>query len=307
MRFKGSFVALATPFTNNEVNFKDLTSLVNWHKDQGTHGIVPCGTTGESALLTETEYEDVVRACLDAAAGQLPIIPGTGALTVNETVKRTRKVQLLGASAALVVTPGYLKPSQEALYQFFKSVHDQTELPLILYNNPGRAAVTIEMPLVERLQKLPRIQGIKDASPDLTRPAWAAFSAEKNSKEKVFSWLSGEDPTAAAFLAQGGDGCISVTANIAPKWSAELHEAWWNGDLQTFADRRNRLTALNNVLFLATNPTPVKYALSLMGKCSGEVRAPLMAVSEDIQESIAQVLHEAGIIKTKTAQKVQGL
>ncbi len=224
--FKGSLVALITPFRNGAVDEKAFQSFVDWQIGEGTHGVVPCGTTGESPTLSHAEHKRVVELCVEVAKGRVPVIAGTGSNSTEEAIDLTRHAKKAGADAALVVTPYYNKPTQEGLYQHYKAINDAVDLPIIIYNIPPRCVIDMSVATMARLAKLPNIVGVKDATNDLARPlrTRAAIGAD-------FAMLSGEDVTALALLAQGGDGCISVTANVAPRACAEMHEAWRKGDV----------------------------------------------------------------------------
>ncbi len=223
--FKGSLVALITPFRNGGIDEAAFQELVSWQVGQGTHGLVPCGTTGESPALHDDEHRRVVALCAEAANGKIPVIAGTGTNSTDHTIALTREAKAAGADAALIVCPYYNKPTQEGLYQHFKAVHDAVDLPIVIYNIPGRSAVDMSNQTMARLAKLRNIVGVKDATNDLARPL--KMRVEIGGE---FSLLSGEDATAVAYLAQGGDGCISVTANVAPRLLSEMHEAWQKGE-----------------------------------------------------------------------------
>ena len=283
--FKGSITALITPFRNGVVDEKAFQSLVAWQIAEGTHGLVPCGTTGESPTLSHEEHRRVIALCVEAAAGRVPVIAGTGSNSTSEAIELTRHAQKAGASAALVVTPYYNKPTQEGLYQHFKAIHDAVDLPLVIYNIPGRCVVDVAPETLVRLARLPNIVGIKDATADLTRPLRTRLAVGPS-----FCQLSGEDATVVAFLAQGGVGCISVTSNIAPRLCARLHDAWSVGEYATVFALRDRLMPLHEALFCETSPGPVKYAAHLLGLCSAEIRPPLWEIAESSREKIAAVL-----------------
>lgn len=283
--FKGSFVALITPFASGEVDWQALDNLVNWHIEQGTHGLVPTGTTGEASTLSDEEHIDVIKRCVEIADGRVPVVAGTGSNNTPHAIELTEAAQNVGADAALTVTPYYNKPSQEGLYFHFKTIHDSTNIPLILYNIPGRSVVDMSNDLVARLSRLPRMAGIKDASNDLCRPTWMRLHCDPD-----FSLLSGEDPTSAAYLAQGGHGCISVTANVAPALCAQMHEAWQREDIKTFTDIRDRLFGLHGALFYESSPSPTKYALSRMGFCRPDTRPPILTASKECQIAVDEAV-----------------
>src|SRR5271157_4676242 len=289
--FKGSFVALITPFFNEGVDEGAFQELVAWQVGQGTHGLVPCGTTGVSPTLDDDEHERVIALCVEVAKGKVPVIAGTGTNSTEHTIKLTRHAKAAGADAALIVCPYYNKPTQEGLYQHYKTVHDAVDLPIIIYNIPGRSAVDMSNATMARLAALPNIVGVKDATNDLARPL--RMRVEIGAE---FALLSGEDATAVAYLAQGGDGCISVTANVAPRLLAEMHEAWQRGDLVTVREINERLIPLHEALFAETSPAPIKYAASLLGRCTSEVRQPLWATMPETQQRVQQAMRGAGLL-----------
>jgi 4-hydroxy-tetrahydrodipicolinate synthase len=289
--FKGSIVALITPFHDGAVDEKAFQSFVDWQISQGTHGVVPCGTTGESPTLSHAEHKRVVELALEVAKGRVPVIAGTGSNSTAEAIELTRHAKEAGADAALVVTPYYNKPTQEGLYQHFKAVHDTADLPIIIYNIPARCVVDMSVATMARLAKLPNIVGVKDATNDLARPLRMAQAIGD-----TFCLLSGEDVTALAFLAQGGHGCISVTANVAPRACAEMHEAWQKGDARKATQINARLAPLHDALFVETSPAPVKYAVSLLEKSSPEVRLPLVPASPEAQGKVREAMRSAGVL-----------
>jgi 4-hydroxy-tetrahydrodipicolinate synthase len=289
--FKGSLVALITPFRDGKLDETAFQEHVAWQLGQGTHGLVPIGTTGECPALEEDEQERLIALCVEVAKGRAPVIPGTGFNSTSHTIAATRAAKEAGADAALVVCPYYNKPTQEGLYQHFKAVHDAVDIPIVVYNIPGRSAVDMSNATMARLAKLPNIVGVKDATNDLTRPLKMRVEIEGE-----FSLLSGEDGTAVAYLAQGGDGCISVTANIAPALCSEMHTAWQKGDVATVRTLNERLISLHEALFVETSPAPVKYAASLLGRCRPEVRLPLCETTPATQEKVRDAMRGAGLI-----------
>ncbi len=289
--FTGSLVALVTPFRNDAVDEAAFQAFVDWQISQGTHGIVPCGTTGESPTLTHTEHKRVVELAIEAAARRIPVIAGTGSNSTAEAIELTRHAKEAGADAALVVTPYYNKPTQEGLYQHFKAIHDSAELPIIIYNIPGRSVIDMSVATMARLAKLPNIVGVKDATANLQRPLDVRREIGPD-----FCQLSGEDATIVAFLAQGGVGCISVTANVAPSLCARLHNAWRAGDYQTVFRIRDQLGPLHNAMFLETNPAPAKYGVSLLGRCENSVRLPLVAVTAETQAKVKAEMSKLSLI-----------
>jgi 4-hydroxy-tetrahydrodipicolinate synthase len=289
--FKGSIVALLTPFRNGAVDERAFQDFVEWQISQGTHGLVPCGTTGESPTLSHAEHKRVVALCVEAAKRRVPVIAGTGSNSTAEAIDFTRHAKSAGADAALIVCPYYNRPTQEGLYQHFKAIQDAVELPIIIYNIPIRTAVDMSVATMARLAKLPNIVGVKDATNDLARPLRTRHAIGPD-----FCMVSGEDVTALAFNAQGGVGCISVTANVAPRACADMQEAWQKGDIARATRINDRLAALHDALFVETSPAPVKYAASLLGKATPEVRPPLVAASAEAQAKVEQAMRVAGVL-----------
>ncbi|HZT86714.1 MAG TPA: 4-hydroxy-tetrahydrodipicolinate synthase [Stellaceae bacterium] len=293
--FKGSLVALITPFRDKDggkgLDETAFQEFVAWQIGQGTHGLVPCGTTGESPTLHDDEHRRVIALCVEVAKGRAPVIAGTGTNSTEHTIHLTRQAKEAGADAALIVCPYYNKPTQEGLYHHFKAVHDAVDLPIVIYNIPGRSVVDMSNATMARLAKLPNVVGVKDATNDLTRPLKMRLEIGAE-----FALLSGEDGTAVAYLAQGGDGCISVTANVAPHLCAEMHEAWQKGDVKTVRTLNERLMPLHDALFAETSPAPVKYAASLLGKSSAQVRQPLCPIMPETQEKVQRAMRGAGLL-----------
>lgn len=289
--FSGSICALATPFRNGAVDAEAYRNLVNWQIEQGTHGLVPCGTTGESPTLSHEEHHYVVELCIEMAAGRVPVIAGTGSNSTEEAISLTRHARQAGAAAALVVTPYYNKPQQEGLYQHFKAIHDAVDIPIIIYNIPGRSVIDMSVETMARLALLPRIAGVKDATNDLNRPVLTRLALGPD-----FCQLSGEDGTIGAFLGQGGHGCISVTANVAPRACADLHEAWQAGRLTEFARLRDLLMPLHKALFVETSPAPVKFALNRLGLCADELRLPLVPIQPASRDAVLAAMTETGLL-----------
>jgi 4-hydroxy-tetrahydrodipicolinate synthase len=288
---KGSLVALITPFRDHAVDEKAFQSFVDWQIAQGTHGVVPCGTTGESPTLSHAEHKRVVELCVEVAKGRIPVVAGAGSNSTEEAIDLARHAKKAGADALLVVTPYYNKPSQEGLYQHYKAINDAVELPIIIYNIPGRCVVDMSVATMARLAKLPNIAGVKDATNDLARPLRTRAAIGPD-----FAMLSGEDATALAFLAQGGDGCISVTANVAPRACADMHEAWQKGDAAAAMRINERLAPLHDALFVETSPAPIKYACSLIGKSTTELRLPLVPATPQAQETVRTAMRTAGVL-----------
>lgn len=290
--FKGSITALITPFTaDGRVDEDAYQNFVQWQIDEGTDGLVPMGTTGESPTLSHDEHKRVVKLCLDVAKGKVPVIAGSGSNSTVEAIDLTRAVQDAGADAALVVTPYYNKPTQEGLFQHYKAIHDATDIPIFLYNIPGRCVIDMSVDTMKRLADLPRIVGVKDATCDLERPLKTRLALGPE-----FCQLSGDDATVTGFLAMGGVGCISVTSNVAPRLCAQLHDAWQAGDLATVWALRDRLMPLHSALFCESNPAPAKYALSLMGRISNVLRQPLLPISPASEEKVRAAMVAAGVL-----------
>lgn len=288
---KGSIPALITPFRDGAFDEDVFRALIDWHVEQGSDGLVPCGTTGESPTLDHAEHKRVVEVCIDAAAGRIPVIAGTGSNSTSEAIDLTRHAKQAGADAALVVTPYYNKPTQEGLYQHFKAVQDAADIPILVYNVPPRSAVDMTVETMARLARLPNIVGVKDATQDLARPIMTRLAIGPD-----FRQLSGEDGTVLPFLAAGGHGCISVTANVAPALCAEVHTAWRDGDVAKAAALNDRLMPLHKALFCETSPSPVKYAASLLGKCSPEMRLPLVEISETSKNIVKRAMTAVGLL-----------
>ncbi len=289
--FKGSITALITPFHNGSVNEKAFQDLVAWQIAEGTHGVVPCGTTGESPTLSHAEHQRVVELCIEVAKGKVPVIAGAGSNSTGEAVALARHAEKAGADAILVVAPYYNKPSQEGLFRHYEAIAKAVELPIIVYNIPGRSVVDITVDTFVRLAALPNIVGVKDATGDLVRPLRMRVALGKG-----FCQLSGEDATAIAFNAQGGVGCISVTSNVAPKLCAQMQNAWAAGDLAACAALNEKLMPLHDALFCETSPAPVKYAASLLGKSSPEVRLPLVEASPAARQKVEAAMKAVGLI-----------
>ncbi|HEX3064957.1 MAG TPA: 4-hydroxy-tetrahydrodipicolinate synthase [Dongiaceae bacterium] len=288
--FHGSLVALITPFRNGEVDEAAFQRLVDWQIKEGTDALVPCGTTGESPTLSHAEHMRVVELCIEAAAGRVPVIAGTGSNSTAEAIHLTRHAKQAGANAALVVMPYYNKPTAEGQYRHFKAIHDAADIPIIIYNIPGRSVVDMSIETMAKLAKLPNIVGVKDATNDLARPV-----RTKNAIGPDFCMLSGEDATIMAFLAQGGHGCISVTANVAPRLLSEMHGAWQRGDIKSAMTINERLTPLHEALFCEASPGPVKYAANLLGHCQADLRLPLCEIAEASKQKVQRALASAGL------------
>ncbi len=265
--FKGSFTALVTPFNNGSLDEKAFRSLVDWQIDEGTHGLVPVGTTGESPTLSHAEHNQVVEWCIDQAKGRVPVIAGTGSNSTREAIELSQHAEKAGADAVLVVTPYYNKPTQEGLYQHFKAINDAIGIPIIIYNIPARSVIDMSVDTMTRLFELKNIAGVKDATANVLR-----VSQQRAAMGEGFNQLSGEDGTCIGFMAHGGHGCISVTSNVAPRLCSEFQEACLKGDYAAALKLQDKLLPLHIALFIETNPAPAKYALSVLGKCAETVR-----------------------------------
>jgi 4-hydroxy-tetrahydrodipicolinate synthase len=287
----GSITALITPFKDGKVDEEAFQAFVEWQIEEGTHALVSCGTTGESPTLSHDEDMRVTALCVEAAAGRVPVIAGTGSNSTDEAIALTRHAKAIGADAALLVAPYYNKPTQEGLYQHYKAVHDSVELPLVIYNIPGRSVVDISVETMARLSALTNIVGVKDATADLKRPVATRLASGAD-----FYQLSGEDATIVPFLAQGGHGCISVTANVAPRLCAELHNAWQARDFDTVSAINDRLFPLHEALFVESSPGPVKFAASLLGLCCNDVRLPLVTIRPETETVVRDAMTHAGLL-----------
>ncbi|WP_371154940.1 4-hydroxy-tetrahydrodipicolinate synthase [Jannaschia sp. 2305UL9-9] len=288
--FKGSMVALVTPFKDDVVDYDALNALVDWQIEEGTDAIVPVGTTGESPTLTHAEHEAVVEAVVKRAAGRVPVIAGAGSNNTTEARRLVQHAKDVGADAALVVTPYYNKPTQAGLIAHYTALAE-VGLPIVIYNIPGRSVVDMSPATMGELAKLPMIVGVKDATGDLAR-----VSAQRLTCGKDFAQLSGEDGTAHGFNAQGGVGCISVTCNVAPRLLAQLHDATAAGDYATALDIQDRLMPLHHAIFAEPGLVGAKYALSLLGRCSDDVRLPLVPATEGTKARIADAMRHAGLL-----------
>ena len=289
--FKGSYVALITPFRDGAVDEAAFVKLVEWQIEQGTHGLVPCGTTGESPTLSHDEHKRVVELCVKTAKGRVPVIAGAGSNNTLEAIELTRFARDIGADAVLSVTGYYNKPSQEGIYAHFKAVNDAVDIPIILYNIPGRTIVDINLETMARLFELKNVVGVKDATANLAR-----VSQQRQAMGTDFCQLSGEDATALGFNAHGGVGCISVTANVAPALCAQFQGATLAGDFRKAIEIQDRLMPLHHALFVDPNPAPAKYAMSLLGFCANELRLPLMPATGAAEQKVREAMRVAGLI-----------
>ncbi|HUO92324.1 MAG TPA: 4-hydroxy-tetrahydrodipicolinate synthase [Rhizomicrobium sp.] len=291
-RFKGSLPALITPFKNGDVDEAAFRRFIAWQIAEGSHGLVPAGTTGESATLSHEEHNRVIEICIDEAKGRVPVIAGTGSNATDEAIALTKHAKAAGADAVLSVAPYYNRPTQEGLYRHFAAIADAVDIPIVVYNVPGRTAVDISVETLARLSRVANIVGVKDATANLMRP-----SRERLACAEGFRFLSGEDGTALGYMAHGGHGCISVTANVAPKLCAEFQDACMQGAFDTALKLQDRLMPLHDALFCESSPIPVKFAVSLLGFSSDEVRLPLVTASEGARARVREAMVSAGLIK----------
>lgn len=289
--FTGSIPALVTPFTNGEVDKKALKELVEWHIAEGSSGVVPVGTTGETPTLSHEEHRDVVRICVETAAGRIPVIAGAGSNSTREATSLTQFAQEVGADAALVVTPYYNKPTQRGMIAHYEAIVEATDIPIIIYNIPGRSVVDMTPATMGMLAKHKNIIGVKDATGDITR-----VSHQRATCGKSFCQLSGEDASALGFNAHGGVGCISVTANVAPRLCAEFQAATLAGDYAKALEYQDRLLPLHTAIFIEPGVAGAKYGLSLLGKCGDEVRRPLTTLQDETKAQIKAAMEAVGLL-----------
>ena len=289
--FTGSITALVTPMKGGAVDEETFGDFVEWQISEGTHGLVPVGTTGESPTLSHAEHKLVVEICVAAAAGRVPVIAGAGSNNTAEAVDLARHAEAVGADGLLVVTPYYNKPNQAGLYQHFKAVNDAVGIPILIYNIPPRSVVDMTVETMAELFKLKNIVGVKDATAKIDR-----VSLQRHAMGPGFNQLSGEDATALGFMAHGGHGCISVTSNVAPKLLSEFQSACLAGDYASALVMQDRLMPLHRALFLDPNPTGIKYALSVIGRMSDEVRLPLVGASEGVRAEIRDAMRHAALL-----------
>ncbi|MEZ5757124.1 MAG: 4-hydroxy-tetrahydrodipicolinate synthase [Emcibacteraceae bacterium] len=291
--FGGSIPALITPFKNREFDEETYRKFVSWQIEQGSTGVVPCGTTGESPTLDHTEHRAVTEACIDEVAGRVPVLAGCGSNSTREAIGLTRHAKEAGADGALIVTPYYNKPNQEGMFQHFKAINDAVSLPIIIYNIPGRSVVDMSVETMARCyRELENVIGVKDATGNLAR-----VPLQRAACGKGFIQLSGEDQTALAFNAHGGVGCISVTANIAPKLVSDFQKASLSGDHKKALELEDKLTALHDVMFIEPSPGPVKYAASLLGLCLPDMRLPLVPISDTTKAKVKAAMIGAGLLE----------
>jgi 4-hydroxy-tetrahydrodipicolinate synthase len=290
-KFRGSFTALVTPFKNGSIDEKAFRDLVDWQIAEGTNGLVPVGTTGESPTLSHDEHKNVVEWCVDQAHGRVPVVAGAGSNSTHEAVELARHAERAGADAVLVVTPYYNKPTQEGLYAHFQAINDVIGTPILIYNIPSRSVIDMSVETMKRLSELKNIAGVKDATANMTR-----VSQQRAALGEDFNQLSGEDITALGFMAHGGHGCISVTSNVAPRLCAEFQAACLKGDFAAALKLQDKLAPLHLNLFVETSPAPIKYALSQLGKCANTLRLPMVPATEKAQAAVRQAMVHAGLI-----------
>ena len=292
MKFQGSFPALITPMKNGAVDEAAYRKFVAWHIKEGSHGLVPVGTTGESPTVTPAEHKRLIEICVEEARGKVPVIAGAGSNNTAEAIEYAAHAKKAGADAALIVVPYYNKPTQEGIYQHYRAITKAVDIPIFVYNVPGRTVANCSVETLDRLAKdCKNIIGTKDASADLTRPSRQRLMTGEN-----FIQLSGEDGTALGFNAHGGVGCISVTANVAPSLCAQLQEATLAGDYKKAIALQDRLMPLHHSLFVETNPGPIKYAVSLLGHCTPEARLPMVPVSDSTKQMVRDAMVHAGLL-----------
>jgi len=288
--FRGSFTALITPFKNGSLDEKAFRNLVDWQVAEGTNGLVPVGTTGESPTLSHEEHKLLVEWCVDQAKGQVPVIAGAGSNSTQEAIELSQHAEQAGADAVLIVTPYYNKPTQEGLYHHYKAINDVIGIPIIIYNIPSRSVIDMSVDTMKRLFDLKNIAGTKDATANMVR-----VSQQREVMGEGFNQLSGEDATALGFMAHGGHGCISVTSNVAPRLCAEFQNACLRKDFAAALQIHDKLMPLHLTLFIETNPAPVKYALSLLGKCAETVRLPMVPLAEKSKVAVHEAMVHAGL------------
>jgi 4-hydroxy-tetrahydrodipicolinate synthase len=289
--FRGSFTALVTPFKNGSVDEQAFRGLVEWQIEEGTNGLVPVGTTGESPTLSHDEHKQVIEWCIDQVNGRVPVIAGAGSNSTKEAIDFSQHAEKAGANAVLVVTPYYNKPGQEGLYQHFKAINDAIGIPIIIYNIPARSVIDMSVDTMKRLWELKNIAGVKDATANVVRA-----SDQRAAMGPGFNQMTGEDASALGFMAHGGHGCISVTANVAPRLCAEFQGACLKGDFATALSIQDKLMPLHHALFVETNPSPAKYALSVLGKCADTVRLPMVPVSDKTKTLVGNAMVHAGLV-----------
>src|SRR6202795_2947071 len=289
--FRGSFTALVTPFKNGSVDEKAFRDIVDWQIAEGTNGLVPVGTTGESPTLSHDEHKHVVEWCVDQVDGRVPVIAGAGSNSTAEAIELSRHAEKAGADAVLVVTPYYNKPTQEGLYQHYKAINDAIGIPIIIYNIPPRSVIDMSVETMARLYELKNITGVKDATASVVR-----VSQQRARLGEDFNQLSGEDALALGYMAHGGHGCISVTSNVASRLCAEFQACCLKDDYAGALKLQDKLMPLHTALFIEANPAPAKYALSVLGKCAETVRLPMVPVADKTRAAVREAMVHAGLI-----------
>ena len=295
--FKGSFTALITPFKNGKLDEEAFQRFIEWQINEGTHGLVPAGTTGESPTLDYDEHKRVIELAVETAKGRVPVIAGTGSNSTDEAIELTEYAAKVGADAVLIVTPYYNKPTQEGLYQHYKAINDAVAIPIVIYNIPGRSVVDMSVDTMTRCFALKNVVGVKDATANLART-----SQQRLAMGPEFNLLSGEDATALGFMAHGGNGCISVASNVAPRLCADFQNACLAGDYKTALALQDRLMPLHDAMFCEANPGPVKYAASRLGLCEADMRLPLVPISQASQRIVDAALARVGLVQARAAE-----
>jgi len=291
MNIKGSIPALITPFQNEEVDYESFSKIIEWSIKEGSQGFVPCGTTGESPTLSHDEHKKVIEECIRIVNKRVPVIAGTGSNSTEEAIDFTSHAEKSGADAALIVTPYYNKPTQDGLILHYNAIAKKTKIPILIYNIPGRSVIDMSVETMFELSKIDNIIGVKDATNDLLRPL-----ITRKKIKKSFTYLSGEDGTAVSYLAQGGNGCISVTANVAPRICSQIQEAWVKGNIKLVQELNLRLANLHTALFIESSPGPVKYAASLLDLCESTTRLPLSPIKENTKRIVKEAMIEADLL-----------
>lgn len=295
--FKGSITALITPFKNGLLDEEALGRLVEWQITEGTHGLVPTGTTGESPTLSFDEHKRVIDITVEVARGRVPVIAGTGSNSTDEAIELSQHAEKVGADGILIVNPYYNKPTQDGLYHHFKAINDKVGIPVVIYNIPGRTNVDMSVATMARIFELKNVVGVKDATANLAR-----VSQQRAAMGPEFNQLSGEDATALGFIAHGGHGCISVASNVAPRLCADFQNTLMKGDFAAALKLQDRLMPLFDALFVETNPGPVKYAASRLGLCSAEMRLPMVPISDAAKKVVDAALAKVGLLQAAAAE-----
>ena len=289
--FKGSFVALITPFKDGKVDETAFRSFIEWQITEGSDGLVPCGTTGESPTLSHEEHQKVTEICIEVTDGRIPVIAGAGSNSTEEAISLAQHAKTAGADAVLVVTPYYNKPTQAGLFAHYKAINDNAKIPIIIYNIPGRSIIDMSVETMADLSKLDYIVGVKDATAQLDRPILTTLACGKD-----FCQLSGEDGTAIPHLAAGGHGCISVTGNILPRQCSEMQKSWAEGNIKKAMELQELLMPVHAAIFCETSPGPVKYAAELLGLFSSGARLPITEIADDSKVAVKEALKQVGAI-----------